>query len=230
METENIITNLNSVEQRIADACKRSGRKREEVTLIAVSKTKPIEMIKDAYDYGIRIFGENRVQELIEKKELLPSNIEWHLIGHLQRNKAKMIVGNTTLIHSVESMQLAAELSKLSVTKGIITEILIEINIAGEKSKYGIAPDEALSFIKNVSGLNGIKIRGLMTVAPIVSDPEENRKYFSKMRQLTVDIKAENIDNVSMDFISMGMTGDFETAIEEGATHVRIGTGIFGER
>lgn len=222
--------NLDSVKERIRKACERSGRRPEEVTLISVSKTKPLSMLMEAYGNGVRIFGENRVKEMLEKEEEMPADCEFHLIGHLQRNKAKQIVNKTALVHSLESLELAKELSKLSLEKGTVTDVLVEINVGNEESKYGISFDEAQDFIRNAAKEKGIRIRGLMAVAPYTETPEENRVYFRKMRQLSVDIKSQNIDNVYMDFLSMGMTGDFEIAVEEGATHVRVGTGIFGER
>ena len=222
--------NYDRIEARVQAACDRAGRPREDVTLIAVSKTKPISMLQEAYDFGVRQFGENKVQELNEKIPALPSDIHWHMIGHLQRNKVKYIAGAVDLIHSVDSLRLAEEISKQSVKKGVVSDILIEVNMAQEESKFGLKSDEVIRMICECASLEGIRVRGLMTIAPYVDDPEDNRKYFRAIRELSVDITSENIDNVSMDFLSMGMTGDFEVAIEEGATHVRVGTGIFGER
>ncbi len=222
--------NLELVEIRIEEACKRSGRKRSDVTLIAVTKTKPSTTVKEAYDIGLRNFGENRVQELLLKKDELNDDIKWHLIGHLQKNKVKSIVGNTCLIHSVDSFELASAISKRSLEKDIVTDILLEINMGREPSKFGYMPEDTLEAVKEISKLKGVSIKGLMTVAPITDDPENSRKYFKAMKELSVDIASKNIDNVSMYQLSMGMTGDFQTAIEEGATMVRIGTAIFGAR
>lgn len=222
--------NLDLVEVKIAEACKRAGRDRSEVTLIAVSKTKPISMIEEVLEEGILHFGENKVQELCEKYEQLPNNIKWHMIGHLQRNKVKYIVDKACLIHSVDSLRLAETISQEAVKKDVTASILIEVNVAQEESKYGIAVEETLSLVEEISKLPNILIKGLMTIAPFVEDSEENRDIFHKLKQLSVDIKTKNIDNVSMNILSMGMTGDYEVAIEEGATHVRVGTGIFGER
>ena len=219
-----------AIEARVAAACARAGRDRSEVTLIAVSKTKPVSMLQEAYDFGVRQFGENKVQELNVKIPALPSDIDWHMIGHLQRNKVKYIVGAVKLIHSVDSVRLAEEISAQSVKKNVVSDILLEVNMAQEETKFGLDQSEVIDMVKTVSQLKNIRIRGLMTIAPYVTDPEENRKYFRAIRELSVDIMNENIDNVSMSFLSMGMTGDFEVAIEEGATHVRVGTGIFGER
>ncbi len=225
-----VTENLKDIRQRVADACRRAGRNPETITLVAVSKTKPAEMLQEAYDAGVRDFGENKVQEMMQKEEILPADIRWHMIGHLQRNKVKYLMGKTELIHSVDSLRLAEEISRLSVKNQICTDILIEVNIAGEESKFGTSRQEAFDLVRAAAQLPGIRIRGLMTVAPYTEHPENNRGYFRKIRELSVDIAAENIDNVHMDFLSMGMTGDFEIAIEEGATHVRVGTGIFGER
>lgn len=219
-----------AVEARVQKACERSGRDRADVTLIAVSKTKPLSMLREAYDFGVRQFGENKVQELNEKIPALPSDIHWHMIGHLQRNKVKYIVGAVDLIHSVDSVRLAEEISKQAVKKDVTCDILIEVNMAQEETKFGLFRDEVLQMVRECSALPNLRIRGLMTIAPNVDQAEDNRKYFRAIRELSVDITTENIDNVSMDFLSMGMTGDFEVAIEEGATHVRVGTAIFGER
>ena len=222
--------NFEEVEERIAAACKRSGRAREEVTLIAVSKTKPAEMIRDIYDLGHREFGENKVQELTAKYGILPGDIRWHLIGHLQTNKVKYIVDKACLIHSVDSLKLAQTISREAGKHGCCVPVLIEVNVAGEESKFGVSPVETEELIRQIAGLPGISVRGLMTIAPNVSNAEENRPVFRKLRELSVDIGGKNINNVTMNVLSMGMTGDYEVAIEEGATMVRVGTGIFGQR
>ncbi len=222
--------NLRQVEEQIQAACDRAGRKREEVTLIAVSKTKPVSMLTEIYESGVRDFGENKVQELCDKKEELPTDIRWHMIGHLQRNKVKHIIKDVALIHSVDTYRLAEEINVHAKKVQRTMPILIEVNIAGESSKFGILEDEALQLVKEIAPLDNLRIKGLMAIAPYVEDPEENRPYFKKLKNLSVDIARENIDNVSMDVLSMGMTGDYVTAIEEGATIVRVGTGIFGKR
>lgn len=222
--------NLNNVEEKIRQACKRCGRDRSEVTLIAVSKTKPNEMLQEIYDLGIREFGENKVQEMCQKMDTLPEDIRWNMIGHLQTNKVKYIVGRTSLIHSVDSLKLAEEIQKQSVKKNVISDILVEVNIASEASKFGTTAEEAIALVKAISTLDHVKVKGLMTIAPYVENPEDNRRYFRQIRQLSVDIDNQNIDNVDMEILSMGMTGDYQVAIEEGATMVRVGTGIFGER
>ena len=225
-----IYDNMREVQQNICEACDRAGRNSEEVTLISVSKTKPVSMLKEAYEAGSRDFGENKVQELIDKIPQLPSDIRWHMIGHLQRNKVKYIVDKVFLIHSVDSLKLAEEISKEAVKKNVEVNILVEVNVAGEESKFGTTVEETVSLVENIAKLPGIHVKGLMTIAPFVENAEQNREYFCKLKQLSVDIAAKNIDNVSMNTLSMGMTGDYTVAVEEGATCVRVGTGIFGER
>ena len=222
--------NLANVEKNIEQACKNAGRNRNEVTLIAVSKTKPVEMLQEIYDENIRDFGENKVKELCSKMEQLPSDIRWHMIGHLQRNKVKYIVGKVELIHSVDTYRLAEEINIQAKKQNVIVPILVEVNIAHEESKFGISAEDAILLVEEISRLENIRIKGLMTIAPYVENPEDNRLYFRKIKQLSVDITNKNIDNVSMEILSMGMTGDYMVAIEEGATMVRVGTGIFGER
>lgn len=222
--------NLEQVLNNINTACEKAGRDRKEVTLIAVSKTKPVEMLQEIYDCNIRDFGENKVQEMCDKMEVLPSDIHWHMIGHLQTNKVKYIVGKTALIHSVDSLKLANEIQKQAAKKDVIADILVEVNIAEEESKFGIHKEETMELVREIAQLPNIRIKGLMTIAPFVENAEDNRLYFREIRQLSVDINNQNIDNVSMDILSMGMTGDYMVAIEEGATLVRVGTGIFGER
>lgn len=222
--------NLYEVQSNIKEACKRAGRDPKDVCLIAVSKTKPVSMLMEAYNEDIREFGENKVQEMCDKMTELPEDISWHMIGHLQTNKVKYIVGRTKLIHSVDSMKLAQEISKESCKKNVTSDILIEVNVAKEESKFGITVEETLSFVENISKLPGICVKGLMTIAPYVENPEENREIFRNLRKLSIDITNKDIDNVSMSILSMGMTNDYMVAIEEGATHVRVGTGIFGER
>lgn len=222
--------NLEEVERRIQAACDRAGRERSEVTLIAVSKTKPVPMLQEAYDTGIREFGENKVQEMMDKYDVLPSDIHWHMIGHLQRNKVKYLMGKSYLIHSVDSLRLAQEISAQSVKHNVTTDILIEVNIADEETKFGTTSQDAVTLVEEASKLPNIHICGLMTIAPFVENPEDNRIYFRQIKELSVDIEAKKIDNVDMRILSMGMTGDYEVAIEEGATMVRVGTGIFGER
>ena len=227
---EFIKNNLAEVERKICKACERAGRDRSEVTLIAVSKTKPVEMLEACMENGITVFGENKVQELCGKYEVLPKDLHWHLIGHLQRNKVKYITDKAELIHSVDSYRLAEAISQDAVKKGINVDILVEVNVAEEDSKFGLKTEETEGLIRQISKLPNIFIKGLMTIAPYTEVSEENRPIFRTLKQLSVDISEKNIDNVSMEILSMGMTGDYEVAIEEGATMVRVGTGIFGER
>ena len=222
--------NLHEVQENIRRACERSGRNPEDVTLIAVSKTKPVSDIEQIYAAGIREFGENKVQEMNDKQKVLPGDINWHMIGHLQRNKVKYIVDNVAMIHSVDSVRLAEEISKEAVKKNVTVDILVEVNVAKEESKFGLYTEDVRQFVEQISKLPGINIKGLMTSAPFVDNPEDNRQYFKKLKDLSVDINAKNIDNVHMDFLSMGMTNDYVVAVEEGATHVRVGTAIFGHR
>lgn len=222
--------NIAEVKRNIEEACVRAGRKPNEVSLIAVSKTKPVPLLLEAYEAGCRDFGENKVQELMDKYEQLPKDIRWHMIGHLQRNKVKYIVGKVFLIHSVDSLKLAEEISREAVKKETTVNILVEVNVAGEESKFGTTCKEAVCLVEKIAALPGIYVKGLMTIAPYVENAEENRQYFVNLRQLSVDIMNKNIDNVNMDILSMGMTGDYVTAVEEGAVYVRVGTGIFGER
>jgi len=225
-----IAEKLAVVEKNILDACDRAGRLRGDVTLISVSKTKPPEMIEEAYRLGKREFGENKAQEMKEKYELLPGDINWHFIGHLQTNKVKYVVGRACLIHSVDSLRLAEAIEQESAKKDVISQILVEVNVAEEESKFGVSPEGTLGLVEQIARLPHVHIQGLMTIAPYVENPEENREIFRRLRELSVDIRGKNIDNVSMDVLSMGMTGDYQVAIEEGATYVRVGTGIFGER
>ncbi len=221
---------LKQVQGRMEAACKASAREPKDVALIAVSKTKPLEDLEEAYRLGVRDFGENKVQELVDKAEKMPADVRWHMIGHLQRNKVKYIVDKVFLIHSVDSFRLAEEISKEAGKHGTTADILIEVNVAGEESKFGVRPDEAEALIRQIATLPAVRVKGLMTIAPYVENAEDNRKYFAQLKQLSVDIADKNIDNVSMKILSMGMTGDYQVAIEEGATMVRVGTGIFGER
>lgn len=225
-----IENNLKEVSDRIGAACKRAGRSREDVTLVAVSKTKPVSMLMEAYAAGVRDFGENRVQEILEKAPLMPDDIRWHMIGHLQTNKVRQVIDRVVLIHSVDSVALARQIEKEAAKRDLVVHILLEVNVAGEESKFGFSVDEAEEAAVEIAKFAHVRIDGLMTIAPFVENSEENRDVFQKLFQLSVDIKRKNIDNVKMDVLSMGMTGDFETAVEEGASVIRVGAGIFGAR
>lgn len=225
-----VTENYKEILQIVNDSAVKSGREEKNVLLIAVSKTKPCEDIEKLYDIGVRDFGENKVQELCTKYEQLPKDIKWHLIGHLQRNKVKYIVDKVHLIHSVDSVRLAEEIQREAEKKNVIVNILIQVNVASEESKFGLDTSETEEIIRNISTMPNIRIQGLMTIAPFVDDGEDNREIFRKLKQLSVDIETKNIDNVCMNVLSMGMSGDYTVAIEEGATMVRVGTSIFGER
>lgn len=222
--------NLYDVQKRVEAACKRAGRDSSEVTLIAVSKTKPVSMIEEIMAEGIVDFGENKPQELKEKYDVLPKNLKWHMIGHLQRNKVKYIIDKACMIHSVDSLRLAETIQQEAEKLDLAMPVLIEVNIAREESKFGVYEEAAEELVRQVAKLPNLRVEGLMTIAPFVEKAERNRVYFENLRKLYVDIKSKNIDNVNMCNLSMGMTGDYEIAIEEGATLVRVGTGIFGER
>ena len=222
--------NISFVEEKIKAACNKANRNIDDVKLIAVSKTKPVEDIEEAYDYGIRDYGENKVQELDEKFPVLPNDINWHLIGHLQRNKVKYIVDKVRLIHSVDSVRLAEQINIEAEKKDVDVDILVQVNIANEDTKFGLMENDTIDTIKQISLLPRVHIKGLMTIAPYTDNPEDNRGYFRGMKELSEKISSLNINGVEMRELSMGMTGDYEVAIEEGATLVRVGTGIFGNR
>ncbi len=221
---------LEEVRERVNAACLRAGRDPKSVTLIAVSKTKPAQAVQEAYEAGARDFGENKVQEILQKQPVLPQDIRWHMIGHLQRNKVHQVIGKAVLIHAVDSLRLAEQIEQEAAKRNLDVDVLLEINVAKEESKYGFFLEDAEEAIRRISALPHVHIRGLMTIAPFVENPEENRGIFQKLYQFSVDINDKNIDNVTMGVLSMGMSGDFEVAIEEGATMVRVGTSIFGAR
>lgn len=222
--------NLLKIQERIQNACQRASRNPDEVTLIAVSKTKPNEMIEEAISCGQMVFGENYVQELAQKIEDFPNDIHWHMIGHLQRNKVKYIIGKVDCIHSVDSIRLAKQIQEEAQKKDICQDILLEINVGMEESKWGFTLENVKEALEEISQFPNLKIKGFMTSAPYVANPEENRLLFRSLKQCFEEIKQTPYSNVSMEILSMGMTNDFEVAIEEGATMVRIGTAIFGER
>ena len=221
---------LNEVRENIQKACEKAGRSPQEVTLIAVSKTKPLFMLEEAYEAGARDFGENKVQEILEKHPKMPEDARFHMIGHLQRNKVKQVLPHAVLIHSVDSYRLAEQISQEAGKLGITAKILLEVNVAKEESKFGMMPEKVPEMVEQIAAFSHLRIKGLMTIAPFVDDPEKNRPVFQKLYQLSVDIKKKNIDNVNMGVLSMGMTGDYQVAVEEGATMIRVGTGIFGAR
>lgn len=225
-----IAENLARVHERIREACRKAGRDPGEVTLIAVGKTKPADLLMEAYRAGERVFGENKVQEILEKETQMPSDVRWHMIGHLQRNKVRQVIDKAELIHSVDTVRLAETIQIEAEKKGLVVPVLIEVNIGGEESKYGAAPDNVLFMARAISEMKNVRVRGLMTIAPYVEDPEDNRVLFARMKELGEEIRKKGISNIRMDILSMGMTNDYEVAIQEGATMVRVGTGIFGSR
>ncbi len=222
--------NIEAVQANIETACQKAGRDPREVTLIAVSKTKPLSDIEEAIDCGMMEFGENKVQELVDKIEHVSRPVHWHLIGHLQTNKVKYIADKGLLIHSVDSVKLAKEIQKEAVKKQADCDILLEVNVAREESKFGFTCEEVPDAVAEIAQLSNVHIQGLMTIAPFVENPEDNRVIFAKLHKLLLDIKSRNIDNVNMNVLSMGMTNDYTVAVEEGATMIRVGTGIFGAR
>ncbi|MDD4169116.1 MAG: YggS family pyridoxal phosphate-dependent enzyme [Desulfotomaculaceae bacterium] len=223
------LRNLNRVQERINNAARRAGRLPEEIKLIAVTKTVPPETIKEALNCGVNRFGENRVQELILKYPELPPGTEWHLIGHLQTNKVKKIIGKVALIHSLDRWSLAEEISRVAIKNDIVARVLVQVNVAGENTKHGLSLLEAEDFVSSVVPLPGLEVQGLMTIAPWTENPEEVRPVFRQLRELAVRIKASKI-GAHMEYLSMGMSGDFEVAVEEGANILRIGTALFGKR
>ena len=225
-----IADNLKEVEERIRKAALAADRNPSDITLIAVSKTKPVPMLMEAYDEGIRVFGENKVQEIMDKYDEMPSDVSWHMIGHLQRNKVKYLIGKVKMIHSVDSLRLAEAIEAEAAKKDAVVPILLEVNVAEEDTKFGLPVNGVLPLVQQISAFPHLSVQGLMTIAPYVADPEENRPVFRQLKKLSVDIKEKNIDNIHMNVLSMGMTGDYEVAIQEGATMVRVGTGIFGAR
>ena len=225
-----IAMNYAEVKSRMEAACVRARRDPKEVTLIAVSKTKPVSMLMEAYEAGARTFGENKVQEITEKFPQMPEDAKFHMIGHLQTNKVGQVIEKAVLIHSVDSVHLAEKIEKEAAKRNMVKEILLEVNVAEEDSKFGLKMEEVIPTLEIIKTFPHVCVKGLMTIAPFVEDAEENRKYFKELYQLYVDIKTKNIDNGTMSVLSMGMTGDYEVAVEEGATMIRVGTGIFGSR
>lgn len=225
-----VTENYRYIRQQVDDIARKCGRRPEEVTVIAVSKTKPLEDIEELISIGVKDFGENKVQELCDKYERVSAPVRFHQIGHLQTNKVKYVIDKAVLIHSVDSIKLAKEIQRQAEKKDLTAQILVEVNAAEEESKFGLHISEVIPFIEEIAALPNIHVNGLMTIAPFVENPEENRKYFHTLKQLSLDIISKNIDNIDMNVLSMGMTNDYKVAIEEGATMVRVGTAIFGTR
>ena len=226
-----IAENVLRVKKNIALAAERSGRAPSKVLLCAATKMNDADRVREAIAAGVDICGENRVQELCEKNAAgAYEGCPLHFIGHLQKNKVKFVVGTAALIHSVDSVELAEKIDAAAKKLGIRQDILLEVNIGNEDAKSGFAPGELLCAAEKISHFSSVQVRGLMAIPPICASPEENRPYFAQMKQLFIDIGAKKYDNIHMDFLSMGMSADYETAIEEGANIVRVGTGIFGAR
>ncbi|MCR4629412.1 MAG: YggS family pyridoxal phosphate-dependent enzyme [Clostridium sp.] len=227
---EEIRENLDLIEENVKKACERAGRAPEEVTICAVSKLKPVEDIRAALSAGQKLFGENYVQEIQQKYEILGNEAEWHMIGHLQRNKVKYIIDKVTLIHSVDSIPLAEQIEKEAAKHDKVMDVLLEVNIAGEESKWGFTAEATEEAAKTIGALPHVRVLGLMTSAPYTEDAETNRVHFRNLRQLFDQLKKDSFPGVEPEILSMGMTGDYVVAVEEGSTMVRVGTGIFGAR
>ena len=226
----NLINAINNVKQKISDAALKSGRKPEDVLLLGVTKTVDVETMQKALDLGVSHFGENRVQEYLKKSDIIKRECHWHIIGRLQTNKVKYLDQRITLIHSLDRIELAEALQKRGQKINHTFPVLVQANVSGEDTKAGIYADDLRNFILKLSKMGNIKIKGLMTIAPYTEDPEEVRYVFKEIKKLAVDIEREKVENVSMEHLSMGMSGDYEIAVEEGSTIVRIGSALFGER
>lgn len=220
---------LKAVRENIKKAAKRSGRSPEDITLIAVTKTHPAEMINDAIDLGVTDIGENKVQEIMDKYDAVKP-VRWHLIGHLQTNKVKYIIDKVWMIHSVDSVKLMDEIERQAIKHNVTMKILIQINISGEETKFGISPDELDKMLIHAGTLTHVKVCGLMTIAPKIDKNMSNRLHFDNIHRIYLDISQKKYDNVSMDYLSMGMSGDYESAIEAGSNMVRVGSAVFGAR
>ncbi|HHV28663.1 MAG TPA: YggS family pyridoxal phosphate-dependent enzyme [Clostridium sp.] len=229
-ELDYIKRNLYSVMERIEKAASKSGRSAKDIKLVAVTKTVEPDRILKILDEGIVDLGENRVKELTKKYDILNRECKWHLIGHLQTNKVKYIVDKVSLIHSVDRIELAKEIQKKAEAIGKTIDVLVQVNVSGEESKFGICVQEAYGLVREINSMANVRVKGLMTMAPYAENPEGIRYVFSRLRDLSIDINKEKLDNSSMDILSMGMSNDFEVAIEEGANVVRIGTALFGRR
>lgn len=222
--------NISEINKRVEAAAIRSGRSREDILLLAVSKTVDVDRIRQAVDSGLRVLGENRVQELMSKYDVINRDVDWHLIGTLQKNKVKYIIDKVKLVHSLCSMSVANEMQRLCEKNNTYIDVLIEVNVTGEESKSGIPIGEVQHFIDELRHLDRVKVKGLMTIAMYSPNPEDARPCFKELKHLFDELKAVCRDNFEMKYLSMGMSGDFEVAIEEGANMVRVGSAIFGER
>lgn len=228
---QNIQKNLNIIKEKIHESCLKIGRDPSEITLVAVTKTFPASVVRVAAELGINHVGENKVQEALPKQEELNDlPIQWHFIGHLQSNKAKFVVGKFHLIQSVDSLKLAKELQKQAEKREVFQDVLVEVNCSGEPSKFGIDPEDTLNFLEQLASFSRLRIKGLMTIGKLTEDESEIREGFHLLKNLFEKAKLLDIENMHMEFLSMGMTNDFQLAIEEGSNMIRIGRGLFGER
>ncbi|SHI03875.1 YggS family pyridoxal phosphate-dependent enzyme [Sporanaerobacter acetigenes] len=230
MSKISIRDNLLRVEENIESALIASGRNKDDITLVGVTKTVDADSINEAISYGIENIGENKVQEIMDKYDKINKNVNWHMIGHLQTNKVKYIIDKVDLIHSLDRMSLAKEINKRAKSESIIKDVLIQVNIAEEVTKFGLKKEEVIPFIESILDFKNIRVKGLMTIAPFSENPEEVRFVFRDLRNLGYEIEKKNYENLEMKYFSMGMTNDYKVAIEEGANIVRIGTAIFGKR
>lgn len=230
MSFEYIKENLEEIIEKIDQAARKSGRTKDDITLVAVTKTLPNEVVQAAVEAGLIELGENKVQEIMNKFPIITGSPHWHLIGHLQTNKVKYIIDKVTMIHSVDSLRLAEEISKRAVNADIVMPILVQVNVADEASKFGLSVDEVHHLVSEIAELPNIRIKGLMTIAPNIENDDALRKYFTKMNDIFETLKKTMYNKVDMVYLSMGMTNDYELAIEEGSNLVRIGTGLFGAR
>lgn len=226
----NLINAVNNVRQNIGDAALKSGRSSDDVLLLGVTKTVDVEMMQKVYDLGVTHFGENRVQEYLKKSDIIKRECHWHIIGRLQTNKVKYLDQRIALIHSLDRIELAEAIQMRGQRLKHTFSVLVQVNVSGEGTKAGIYPDDLRNFMLMISKMGNIKVKGLMTIAPYTEEPEEVRYIFKEIKKLAVDIEREKVENVSMEELSMGMSGDYKIAIEEGATIVRIGSALFGER
>lgn len=227
---ETIEKNLEAVQNRIKYAAEKRGRNWKDILLVAASKTVSADILNAIAQKKPMHFGENRVQELLKKYDILKESCKWHFIGRLQTNKVRDIIDKVIMVHSLDRIELAEEIQKRAKIRDRIMDVLVQVNISGESTKTGVAPDCLLQFLRKIALLPNLRVRGLMTIAPYMDNPEDVRWIFRELKNISVDIERENIDNISMEYLSMGMSHDFETAIEEGANIVRIGSSIFGER
>lgn len=224
-----VVGNIKRIEERIVAAARRAGRNPGEIKLIAVTKTVPVEKIREALDCGVNRLGENKVQEFLNKYQQLPPGVEWHFIGHLQTNKVNKIIGKVALIHSLDRWALAEELHQAAIKAGQVAKVLVQVNVAGEKTKYGLDQSETVDFVAAAAELAGLSVQGLMTIAPWSANPEEVRPVFRGLREIARKVE-DRVAGSRMNYLSMGMSGDWEVAVEEGANILRIGTAVFGER